>query len=391
MSFKQGLFWNNSPVKPYTNLNFHIKDLIKTTFLRNLDNCYFVFTGTNQISFDRLITKKKVNKKWRKKKKDFFLFEPLSYYFKDHEHNLGFYSEFDHNLNNKISLRADELDSLQGIAKKIGPIDVNLCDFNIPQHFHTIYPDLNLFCRDIFLRQAAKSHMNIDFDASKIEKPFWCGNGRYTIHRHLIMCKLAMYHGNYSWFYNCSFDFDIDFNWVDKTIIQNVEKGNKILNQNEYKLDFEATPISVTNKSCFYSASDNFNTKNLDYKKTFDKCFVAVINETRFAQPSANISEKTIDAIVYGKPFLLVAPPYSIQYLHKLGLKTFSDYWNEDYDKEENHSKRLDLIYREIDKIAKFSIKEMQEMYTSMSEILEHNRKLVKNLPLDRTKIYDKH
>lgn len=385
MTFKQDLFWKNLPTKKRPHkLNANVHSLVSGTFLQDHLDPFFIFTGTNAIDFDRITKDKKLCNKLQKKNISIFLYEPVSYYFTNNGYTLGYYSEFHNQYNYTKKLRAEELDSIQKFAKKINKIiQVNHCDYQLSSLLQNRYQRLDLQCRDIFLRQAASAFMpSIDADPNSIIKPFWCGNGRYTIHRHIIMCKLAQCPGNYSWFFRSDCNWDMDKNWVEKDIITNdLVKGNDILNQNDFRLDFEAKSVITAHKSGYYMPEGDFSQPNITYKYTFDQCFVAIINETRFAQPTANFSEKVIDAINYGKPFIVAGPPRTIEYIQQFGFKTFSNFWNEDYDQVENHSQRILRIFQLIDYISSLSIIEMREIYKKMLPILEHNRKILKDLP----------
>lgn len=390
MEFKQDLFWKTFTAHKKNNLNYHMRSLCQRTFLKDIKENLIIFTGTGDIEFNRFSFTLKSISKLQKQDKHFFLFEPLSYYFKGENYNLGFYSEFHNTDNNSRALRAAELDNLERLASVIGKIQVNLCDYKIPHHFCALYPNLIFNYRDIFLRQAALGNMECELNPDTIIKKFWCGNGRYTIHRHLIMCKLANLDGNYSWFYKADLDFfNLKYSWLEDVNIASLEENNNLLNSQDYTLDFQREKLLVEDTTEYKIAEAPFNKKDLDYKKTFDECFVAIINETRFAQPSANISEKVIDAIIYGKPFILAAPPFSLEYMHKIGFKTFDEFWNEEYDLEENHSRRLEMIYNIIDNINSYSILELKGLYQKMIPILEHNKKIVKKLPKDSNIIYE--
>ena len=48
--------------------------------------------------------------------------------------------------------------------------------------------------------------------------------------------------------------------------------------------------------------------------------------------PSVNFSEKTFKAMLGMHPFFVLSQPKALWSLQQLGFKTFSDYWNEDYD-----------------------------------------------------------
>jgi hypothetical protein len=107
----------------------------------------------------------------------------------------------------------------------------------------------------------------------------------------------------------------------------------------------------------------------------YQEIFVDVITETRFAQPTANFSEKVFQAMQYFRPFILVAPPFTLEYVRSLGFKTFSDFWDESYDTETNHGQRLIKIFKLIDTIEQMGFEDIKQMYQDMLPIIEHNRK----------------
>jgi hypothetical protein len=108
----------------------------------------------------------------------------------------------------------------------------------------------------------------------------------------------------------------------------------------------------------------------------YNDIFVDIINETRFAQPTSNFSEKVFQAVQYKKPFVLVAPPKTLEYVKSLGFKTFSDFWDESYDNEYDPGERLAKLFDVIDYILSLSIDELREMYDKMIPIIEHNNNI---------------
>lgn len=390
--FEQKLFWNNMPSKIIgrTKKNNNFSKLLSNSFLKNIHETFFLYTGTNDINFSFINKDPKLIKKLRKSKVKFFLYEPVSYYFDNEEFNLGYYTEFHSDYNKSKNLKAEELDYINEFAERINGIVLNHCDYGLAKLLGKKYPNITFRCRDTFIRQAAMSYMPIDPNLTqKITKKFWCGNGRYTIHRHIIMCFLADKLGNYSWYFNSNTDWESTVNWIENLPKDYLNQNNKILNHEKFELDFSAEKMQVDEKHCLYLPNGAFSQPNINYKKTFDECFVCIVNETRFAQPTANFSEKIIDAINYQKPFILVAPPKTLEYIKKFGIKTFSDFWDETYDQIENHNDRMLAIFHVIDKINSKSIKELNDINHQMKTILEHNRKILKKLPKNNCVIND--
>jgi hypothetical protein len=76
------------------------------------------------------------------------------------------------------------------------------------------------------------------------------------------------------------------------------------------------------------------------------------------------------------KPFIVVAPPKTVEYIKSLGFKTFGDFWDESYDDEYDHSERLAKIFKLIDGLNECSIDNLKNVYNRMLPILEHNTAL---------------
>lgn len=63
-------------------------------------------------------------------------------------------------------------------------------------------------------------------------------------------------------------------------------------------------------------------------------------------------------------------------HLRQMGFRTFHDFWDEDYDGHYPHD-RYAKILKLIDELSKKSIEELQDMYTNMKPILDHNYNLL--------------
>jgi len=367
------LLWKNLPIDTPDNVGFLYRKIEKS-FLRNVTTPYFIFTGTGSIK--RLenfrLTEKQANR-LRKQGLAIYLYEPLSLY-KD-SFNRSFYSEFRHT---DTDIRASELDSISSFAEKYNlSITVYTGDYRMDG---IVYPRLTLRCLDFFLRQdyiddRIKLHQ-------VIEKKFWCGNWRYTPHRHIVMSYLAKMDGNFSWHIKATYEDLKDNVWFDRPEI--VKDGATFLENKLFSIEYDYV-MKVENPTDVYIPNNNAPSVTEQLIKSYLECFCAIINETRFAQPTANFSEKTLIPLSVGVPFILVAPPYTLEYVQKLGFKTFSKWWDESYDQKENHTDRMLQIFEIIDFINSKSVDELRSMRTEMQEVLEHNKKTMRSIRMDST------
>lgn len=116
--------------------------------------------------------------------------------------------------------------------------------------------------------------------------------------------------------------------------------------------------------------SNSSPSSNSDY---FRSTFCHVVTETLFYGSTLHLTEKSFRPIVNKRPFILAGPPGSLHYLRSYGFKTFSEFWDESYDLEQDPHKRLDKISKLIAEINKLDLFALEELLAKMQEILEHN------------------
>jgi len=81
-------------------------------------------------------------------------------------------------------------------------------------------------------------------------------------------------------------------------------------------------------------------------------------------------------------PQIIYSGAGTLEYYKEKGFKTFSNYWNEDYDNEENGERKLQMIIDLINELNNKHIDEIHEMYWDMMPILKHNQQHLINMDL---------
>jgi hypothetical protein len=321
------------------------------------------------------------------------------------KHNMWFYSEFDHRTDLQ-EMRADELDSIQHYVKKnnLTNVSVYTGDYGVDAIYPHYTADMKLLTDDIFIKTQYNLHRENNFTIkNSFTKKFICLNWRYTRHRFIMAAYLAKTSSIISWFFKADMSVLNYSPWLNvfetwpKYYQEHYNKlleGIIYLNRNspfnvDIQLD-EATPISDSYFFHPLPIGKAINTilsigpenyENL--RKFYEDVFIDIVTESRYAQPTGNFSEKTLQAIFFKKPFILVAPPKTLEYLHTLGFKTFSEFWDESYDDEHDHEVRLVKILKLIDMINDKSIDELREIYEKMKEIIEHNFEIANQIILE--------
>lgn len=391
MEYSQDIFWNNVPCtkgRVSKKLGF-LQEMVDGSFLKNLTNPYFIWTGTGRIiSLEKKILHSKTINKLRNTEVYFYLYEPICA--RIGEYNRSFYSEFNstENLNDIV---CDEIESIKIFVNKnsITNFRIITSDYNI-QLISSNYPGIKLNCLDTFLTDVARRYQPTPI-SNKIINKFWCGNWRYTTHRHLIMSYLATLDGTYTWNLKCSYDELNKNGWFDLEKLKQenptqhaqLKNGADYLYSNTFSIDQTIDAVSVNQFDEVVIPGHNSPESTTDFLKSYRNSFCGVINETRFAQPFGYFSEKTLTAIHSKLPVIVVAPPYTLEYLKTFGFKTFDRWWDESYDTETNHHKRITKIFDIIDYINSKSIDELTTMYSEMEDILEHNQAIIKTIPFN--------
>lgn len=332
----------------------------------------------------------------------FYLYEPMcSYQYPFEKHTQGFYSEFD---TIDINLfRSEELDSIYSYVKRnnLTNVTVHTCDYDIEKYYPYYLDRLNLVCDDLFLKTQKKIVNLNEKTTGEFIRNFICLNWRFTKHRQLVSTFLAGEDGYLSWYFKADFDaikkdlfFDLE-SWKTKhpkhyeklkngcDIIQNQHFFSVDKNKAEAIIVKDALEIPIFPKVEGIEFSETpalYNRVANSLSDYYFHVFIDIINETRFAQPTANYSEKTYQAIQYMKPFILVAPPKTLEYLRSMGFKTFNEFWDESYDDEFDHGERLAKIFTLIDELFAMTNTEQRELYERITPILIHNLNRYKEL-----------
>jgi hypothetical protein len=79
----------------------------------------------------------------------------------------------------------------------------------------------------------------------------------------------------------------------------------------------------------------------------------------------------------------MISHSHTLKKLKEFGFKTFSDWWDESYDTEEDDSKRINKIFELIEHINTKSLDELKDMYISMIPTLQHNFDLLHRDDID--------
>lgn len=379
--WQQDIYWANiKGLGQHTNLK-HWQG-----FYPGATKPYVIFTGTNRLPLEKLKLNKAAVNHLNKEGIRFFLYESYHLTLLNQPHNRGWFTEFTSDTPWE-NIRADELDSIKDFADQYGLTNVKVCscDYMLNTVLQKTYPTLQLLDAFMFL---GKVRQWFDISApvpnKTIKKSFFCANNRYTPHRNIVMAFLAHFDGNYNWQFEVTNNYIDQVEWFEKNKMDNkylemLLEGNEILNKDHFYIDFKSDKIKIEENFGHYRKLtpllSETATEFKDFKRLLLESFVTVIGESRYAQPYTSGSEKSWAAYANEIPFVLVGSAHTLKDMHRRGFKTFSDYWDESYDDEFDHTLRMNKICKTLDYIGNLPLTIKQEMYEDMKDILVYNKK----------------
>jgi hypothetical protein len=390
---------------------YHIPDIhsktvtIKDTFFRRLYKKTGLKKGTPVILYllngtigglDKMRHSTEAVRILNKKGLHIYLYEPIcSKINESDEFNAGFYGEFSYDSNHN-DLYCIEFESIKKYVSKnnLTNVTVHTCDYEVERYYTGYSKYFKIICDDIFLQnQNFEGTLDKDYIESRdFSKRFICQNWRYAKHRHMIASYLQDKDCNVSWYYKASIE-DLKRNlWFDLSdwTGHSPDAYNKIIvgavnleSRAPLSLDVKAeTYTPMAGKNGHYNIYPKIlvnpcllNTRKDSMRDYYKSSFCCIVTESRFAQPTANISEKTLLSMHFRRPFIVMGPPRTLKYIHELGFRTFSEFWDESYDDEDQHDKRLLKIFRVVDEIYSFPRDQLKGIYEKMLDIIDHNKK----------------
>lgn len=119
---------------------------------------------------------------------------------------------------------------------------------------------------------------------------------------------------------------------------------------------FEPWNENGLNVDCILKfGSRQFTEVNLGLSLT---SYFSILTETLFGGddiPTIKLTNKVFMTMKAFHPFFMMGQPKTLEYLRQSGFKTFDKWWDESYDIEFNHDKRMSMIFLELKKLLSVS------------------------------------
>lgn len=161
------------------------------------------------------------------------------------------------------------------------------------------------------------------------------------------------------------------YTWEREKVLNHLITNNII--DDTYCGYMSAQPTSKLHRTVEgYPITDNLVNEQNYIKNYYYESFCNIVPESSLDY--IFLTEK-IDKPLYAKqPFLVLGARGYLSKLHKLGFKTFNEWWDESYDSEKDNKKRIDKVIKNIDYINSLTISELHTMFNQMIPILDNNK-----------------
>lgn len=112
----------------------------------------------------------------------------------------------------------------------------------------------------------------------------------------------------------------------------------------------------------------------------FADSYFSIVAETDFGssgERSRRFTEKTLQAMLYFHPFVVIGDPGVLALLREFGFRSFSPFIDERYDAITDPTERLAAVGSEVARLCALSASAMREILQELAEVLTHNHRLV--------------
>ena len=233
-------------------------------------------------------------------------------------------------------------------------------------------------------RDCAVMKINNDIDKINIEtipelltKDFLCLNNVHNWNRSNLL--LLWYKNDllknsyYSFRKNCPLTGNLWSSCIEKKLIDDYKITTDDCNILENLL-----PLVIDNT---VTMEDKNSPLGADMRSFYQSSLISIVNETSynnkdFINGDIFNTEKIFKPILYKHPFILVGSYKALSHLKEMGYKTFSDFFDEDYDDIEDPVNRLIRITQICKDISIWNKDKKIKFINDSKEITEHNKNL---------------
>lgn len=205
---------------------------------------------------------------------------------------------------------------------------------------------------------------------------FMCHNNKMVSHRLSTIVMLKENNLLDSVDYSCV-DFSICRFYNEKDLEETIGEDYKKFTDSYNSIIEAGSKLSFYEKNKFKFNEIDSPSINVD---TFKNSYVNIVTETDFSDDVIHITEKSLKPFYYYQLPIFIAPQHHLSELRKIyDFDFFDDLIDHSYDYEKNPSKRIKLIFKQIELI-KNNPNVIKDFYKRHKDRFISNNKLVCNI-----------
>ncbi len=242
---------------------------------------------------------------------------------------------------------------------------------------NNLQPEINVEYFPVFridktdLELAITKYKNIPYKVGPRKKLFLNFNRRYSDHRLVFYTAMAKK------------------NLLDKFYISmsatQPERGATFVDNMKYTitkypaLEFTEDDVKQANSHLpLILDNTNFNSYPMEntvdaVESYYENSLINIVSETFFFDKPIHITEKTFKPIAFKQPFIMIGSHGSLRHVKDLGFKTFSEFWNEDYDLIQDNEIRMLAVLKIVEEVANWSEEKKIDFTNNVKDIVEYN------------------
>lgn len=110
----------------------------------------------------------------------------------------------------------------------------------------------------------------------------------------------------------------------------------------------------------------------------YQNSLVSIITETNFNANEVTLTEKSFKPSKEKHPFIIVGAPGALQAFRDMGFKTFSEFWDENYDNLTDPRQRMTAILNVMQYIGSWNHDQIRDFRRRVKPVLDHNYETLK-------------
>lgn len=211
---------------------------------------------------------------------------------------------------------------------------------------------------------------------TSFNKSFINFNRRWRVHRplfvSLLYCKNLLDKGYVSLGDTKENILNLEQTFRDMMNVSDIETRELLLENQERIVNMNHLYVDTEDLSV------NLAELEQSTKRFYQETYFSVVSETCFFHDVGRfLTEKTFKAIAHNHPFILLAPPKTLEYLREQGYKTFHPFIDETYDTITDNMSRMKAVLAETERLCNLPELELQEFIKNMRPIVAHNFKVL--------------